>query len=649
VSFTRNIQAPDETPVRAIQIGTLMGVVGTGGAPGPTGATGPTGPIGATGPTGVTGPTGAGVTGATGPTGPLGATGASGAAGIDGVTGPTGPTGVTGATGPTGAGVTGATGPTGETGPTGPAGATGVTGATGPVGATGPTGPSPAITQNYSSNTVDSDPGSGIFKFNNSTISAVTAAYIDNNEAGNVSITAWLDSFDDSTSTVKGVLTFRGVSIPTAFAIFAVSGTVVDGTGYRKLTLTHISSGGTWTNTHLFALSFSATGNIGETGATGPTGPAGVTGATGATGPTGVDGITGPTGPTGPIGVTGATGPTGATGATGVTGPTGPHAEAVYIDYQFSTTTTDSDPGAGFLRLNNATQLSATVIRTDLLDVNAVDQTAVLDNLDASSNTVKGYIRLYKTNDPTKWIEFTLTSRATPSGYRNLTVVEVAGSGVNPFANNDFVTLVFSRAGDVGATGPAGVTGATGSTGPTGPTGPTGVTGVTGPTGPAASKIVLSGAGGWPSTTTGAAGPLKSETTTGKQNVQTLDFSDSGSKLYAEWQVFMPPSYGGGTVTAKFIWMASGTSTNSVVWGLQAYAYGDATTLDQTYGTAQEVTDAHTATAFQVLISGATPAITIGGSPAAGTLVMFRAYRDSANGSDTLAATASLLAIEVSL
>ena len=107
----------------------------------------------------------------------------------------------------------------------------------------------------------------------------------------------------------------------------------------------------------------------------------------------------------------------------------------------------------------------------------------------------------------------------------------------------------------------------------------------------------------------------------------------------------MPSTYSGGTVTAQFVWLATGTSTNSVVWGCQGYAYPDLTTLDQKYGTAQEVTDAHSSTASQVQISSATSAITIGGSPAANCMVNFRVYRDSANGSDTLAATASLLMV----
>jgi hypothetical protein len=147
----------------------------------------------------------------------------------------------------------------------------------------------------------------------------------------------------------------------------------------------------------------------------------------------------------------------GATGAAGTNGVDGVNGGAVSIDYTFSTTTTDSDPGSGNLRLSNATQNAATVIRTDLLDAHGGDWTTVLDSLDDSSNpTVKGHIRLFKKTDPTKYLIFTVTSLAAPSGYRNITVVNVGSSAGSPFANGDLLTLCFERAGDKGDTGAAG-------------------------------------------------------------------------------------------------------------------------------------------------------------------------------------------------
>lgn len=159
--------------------------------------------------------------------------------------------------------------------------------------------------------------------------------------------------------------------------------------------------------------------------------------------------------------------------------------------------------------------------------------------------------------------------------------------------------------------------------------------------------LILSAAGGWASTTNGCAAATKVETSSNKVNYYVLDFSDSGGKLYAEWQVLMPANWDGGTVTAKFVWTGNSTSTNAAVWGLQGVAFGDATAIDAAFGTAQEVSDALDGTANHVAISAATSAITIAGSPAGGKHVQFRAYRDSGNGSDTLAATARLLEVHI--
>ena len=62
----------------------------------------------------------------------------------------------------------------------------------------------------------------------------------------------------------------------------------------------------------------------------------------------------------------------------------------ITIQYTFSTTTTDADPGNGNLRLSNATQNAATTIRTDLLDSGGMDWTSVLDTLDAARRAWPG-------------------------------------------------------------------------------------------------------------------------------------------------------------------------------------------------------------------------------------------------------------------
>lgn len=152
-------------------------------------------------------------------------------------------------------------------GATGPTGATGATGAAGTNGTNGTNGATPALTFTYSTTTTDSDPGAGVFRLNHATIANATAAYIDNVESGGVSVATYLDTLDDPTSTIKGTLFLRGLATPTAFALFHITGSVVDGTGYRKLTLTHLHSGGVWANGETFALCFLRTGDKGDTGA----------------------------------------------------------------------------------------------------------------------------------------------------------------------------------------------------------------------------------------------------------------------------------------------------------------------------------------------------------------------------------------------
>lgn len=207
-------------------------------------------------------------------------------------------------------------------------------------------------------------------------------------------------------------------------------------------------------------------GPIGNTGAQGPTGPQGNTGPQGATGATGPQGATGSTGPQGTTGPTGATGNTGATGPQGNTGSTGPTGARGGIAYTFSTTTTDSDSGAGVIRYNNATIASVTTIFIDNADAGSISQTGWYDTWDDSTATVKGQLLITNANDNTAYDVFNVTAVTSASGYYKITVTYV--SGARP-ANSAALAVMFVPAGYNGATGPQGATGAQGVTGPTGP------------------------------------------------------------------------------------------------------------------------------------------------------------------------------------
>ena len=119
---------------------------------------------------------------------------------IPGPPGPAGPPGPQGEPGPTGIGVQGRPGPQGDPGPPstvpgppgpqGERGDTGNTGALGPQGETGPQGPPApfAAILTYradTSSTQESDPGTGLMRWNAGAIENVTALYFDRLTADN--------------------------------------------------------------------------------------------------------------------------------------------------------------------------------------------------------------------------------------------------------------------------------------------------------------------------------------------------------------------------------------------------------------------------------------------------------------------------------
>lgn len=143
--------------------------------------------------------------------------------------------------------------------------------------------------------------------------------------------------------------------------------------------------------------------------------------------------------------------------------------------------------------------------------------------------------------------------------------------------------------------------------------------------------------------TTGGPAAGTTESTTNKVMLTTLDF-DASSDESAQIVIPMDKKWDEGTVTVQFIWTAG--ATGDVVWGCQAVALSDDDAVDSAFGTAQTVTDSVTA-AGDVMESAFTSAITIAGTPAAEDLVAFKFYRDADNGSDTLAADASLIAVRI--
>lgn len=147
-----------------------------------------------------------------------------------------------------------------------------------------------------------------------------------------------------------------------------------------------------------------------------------------------------------------------------------------------------------------------------------------------------------------------------------------------------------------------------------------------------------------PTDTNGAAAATE-ELATNDVMLNHLDFDDS-TRENACFQIQMPKSWDEGTLICQFVWKCGATS-GDVIWGIQAVAFADDDALDTAFGTAVEVTDTAGGAADDCMISDETGALTVAGSPGAEEFVVFKVYRDAADGSDTLSGDAELLGLKI--
>ena len=257
----------------------------------------------------------------------------------------------------------------------------------------------------YSTTTTDSDPGSGIIRFNNTTLGSLTIAYVDDLEANATDVSAWVQSFDDVTGndTNRGRIRVTKSNALDVWHVWKISGAVTDATGYTKLALTYIDGAGALADEDKVFLSFSASGEDGA--------------------------IPG-------------------------------------YYYKFDTSTADADPGAGDLRFNHATYASVTSIFIDDADANTASTAADVQTWGGSTSTIKGFLHIVDINDSTTYARFKITAAVTDaSGYNKITVVHLASN--NTFSAADELSVHYTRTGLKGDTGSTGSTAGTSGLGMT--------------------------------------------------------------------------------------------------------------------------------------------------------------------------------------
>ena len=252
----------------------------------------------------------------------------------------------------------------------------------------GQTGMMGGVSMQYSTTTTDSDPGAGFIRLNNASLNSATIMYVDDSD-GTTDISAWVQSWDDATSgSTKGYITIAGNPNPASpMVIFKVTGAVTDASGYTKVPVSYVAGSTSMSNNAEISIAFSPSGDSDYAG----------------------------------------------------------------LDYTFSTTTTDSDPGTGVIRLNNGTLGSVTAIYIDDADANSADVSAYILSWDDSTNTAdRGQVRVTKKSAPANYAIYKLSGASTDaSGYVKLAATHVDSNG--SFADTDAVAIEFTRSGNAGS------------------------------------------------------------------------------------------------------------------------------------------------------------------------------------------------------
>lgn len=126
------------------------------------------------------------------------------------------------------------------------------------------------------------------------------------------------------------------------------------------------------------------------------------------------------------------------------------------FEYNFDTSTSDADPGAGNLRADNSDLTAATELYVDDETADGASVKAALQTIADSTNPTLGQLLIATKFDPTKFVLYDVTGFTDASGYRKVNVTHVDGSGASPFPNSAAVIFGFSRAGDKGDKGDKG-------------------------------------------------------------------------------------------------------------------------------------------------------------------------------------------------
>ena len=146
--------------------------------------------------------------------------------------------------------------------------------------------------------------------------------YIDASNDAATDLSSFLNTIDDSTSTIKGHFRVSQKLDTSVFKLYTIS-SLTDNTGWFTVNCSYVSGNGTLSNSDDILITFARTGDKGDTGAQGTVGAQGSVGTQGTAGFVGSNGAQGTQGTAGFVGSNGAQGTQGTVGSQGTQGTLG--------------------------------------------------------------------------------------------------------------------------------------------------------------------------------------------------------------------------------------------------------------------------------------------------------------------------------------
>lgn len=242
------------------------------------------------------------------------------------------------------------------------------------------------------------DPGTGKIGVNNANPTLATVVNISETASDSGLLADILATWDDSTSSVRGIIKISKEGSTQHFYYYHLTGAQTDNGTYRSFPATFIgpASGTSLSNGDSCAVLFVPKGDKGDTGATGS-------------------------------------------------------AATASFDYTFSVST-GSGPSTGTIRANNATLSSATALYIHETDRLGISQAAAIAQWDDSTTTAhRGYLTLVDVATPANKVRFEITGANTDNGSdQTITVAYVSGATSLTAVN---VQVIWERTGDKGADG----------------------------------------------------------------------------------------------------------------------------------------------------------------------------------------------------